>query len=144
VFRYRSSEKTSNTGKYPDKCPLCHLTDPKLNPRPRTIFKETEHYYVLNALYPYDLWEFREVVDHLMVIPKRHVGSLGEMTPEERAAIMDVFCEYEAKDYNVYARPTVSTQRTIPKHQHTHLIKTSNDRARAALYLKNPYFLLRV
>lgn len=141
MFRYRRSQLSSLGAKFPDKCPFCHLDDPKLNPKPRRILKETKYSLVMDPLYPYDIWEFRDVTEHLMIIPKRHVSSLRELTAEERSDIMELYGEYEAQDFNIYARPSASVQRTIPLHQHTHLIKTGSDQARGALYLAKPYLL---
>ena len=92
-------------------------------------------------MYPYDIWEFRNVTDHLMIIPRRHVGSLAELTATESKDIMNLFGEYEAMGYNVYARATDSVQRTVPLHQHTHLIKTTKRKARGGFYLEKPYFV---
>lgn len=141
MFRYRQAQLDSLHGHKPVKCPFCHLDDKELNPKPRRILKETDHALILDALYPYDFWEFRDVTEHLMVIPKRHVGSLSELTAAERHDLMDIFCEYEAQGYNVYARPINSVQRSIPLHQHTHFIKTGSQQARGALYLAKPYFV---
>lgn len=144
MFRYRTAQLQSYGGKFPDKCPFCHLDDPKLNPKPRHIIKETTHARVMDALYPYEFWEFREVTDHLMIVPKRHVSTLGELTPEERADIMDICCEYEIQNFNVYARAIKSKQRTIPLHQHTHLIRTKPQSAKRAIYFEKPFYFVKI
>lgn len=141
MFRYRQAQKDSLRGQKPAKCPFCHLDDSRLNPKERRVLKETGYSLVLDALYPYDIWEFRDVTEHLMVIPKRHVASLGELDASERRDIMEIFCEYEAQGYNIYARSIDSVQRSIPLHQHTHFIKTGSQQARGALYLAKPYFV---
>lgn len=92
-------------------------------------------------MYAYDLWEFREVTDHLMIIPRRHVHTMSELNPEEREEIMNLMCEFEGQDYNVYARSSVSVQRSVAAHQHTHLIKTTGPLAKGGFYWKKPYIL---
>lgn len=79
-----------------------------------------------------------------MIVPKRHVKSLSDLTPEEQTDIMKVLAEYEGRNFDIYARSSSSVQRTVPLHQHTHLIKTDTTHAKAALYLKKPYFVAKV
>lgn len=92
--------------------------------------------------YPYHFWEFMSVTDHLMAIPKRHVESLHELDKDEQSEIMGVFADYQARGYNIYAREAGSPAKSVP-HQHTHMIKTNNVRARLYFYLRKPYFLFR-
>lgn len=144
MFRYRKTTKLYSSGqKSPKKdlCPFCHLEDKEINPLPRRIVKETKHALVLNALYAYDVWEFRDVTDHIMIIPKRHTHTMSELNDDERKEIMDLMCEFEGQDYNVYARSSVSVQRSVAAHQHTHLIKTTGPLARGGFYWKKPYIV---
>jgi len=83
-----------------------------------------------------------EVTDHLMIVPKKHVESLHDLTSKEKIDIIDLIATYEKKGYNVYAREKGNATKSVP-HQHTHLIKTKNKRASFVLYLRKPYFLLR-
>jgi len=94
--------------------------------------------------YPYDIWEMRNVVDHLLVTPKRHVKSLAELTKPEQQELMSLLAGYQAKDYNVYARADGSKQLTVPNHQHSHLIKTSHKQGIFSLILKKPYLLIKL
>jgi ATP adenylyltransferase len=91
----------------------------------------------------YDLWEMRDVVDHLMIIPKRHVTTLKELTPTERSDIMDLMADYEAQGYDIYARSPDSIRKSVP-HQHTHLIKTTRKVPRGMFVLEKPYFVFRI
>ena len=137
MFRYRKATKKYK--KHRDAvCPFCH--PPKEN-----ILAETAHARVVKNLFPYDLWEFRNVTEHYMVVPKRHVKSLIDLSIEEQQEIMRIIAEFEGNNFNIYARASDSIQRTVPMHQHTHLIKTTNHRqARAGIYLKKPYFLAKI
>lgn len=119
------------------KCPFCYIegTGP--------LIEETKHARVVKARYPYDLWEFRGVTDHLLIIPKQHATSLSALSRVERADIMDLIAKYEAENYNIYARAVKSVQRT-EVHQHTHLIKTKDRHAKAVLYIKKPHLVAKV
>jgi len=55
---------------------------------------------------------------------------------------MDKAAEYEAKGYNIYARGVGFVKRSV-KHQHTHLIKVANKKPRFALFVQQPYYLLK-
>lgn len=131
---YRSSIQIYKQRQNPDVCPFC---DPKT---PRKAVYENDMLYIVPNLTSYDLWELHDVVDHLLVIPKRHVKVLSELTKKERLAVMDVYAEYEAKGYSVYARGKGFVKRSV-EHQHTHLIKTSNKKPRFAIFLTKPYLL---
>ena len=90
----------------------------------------------------YDVFEGRRVLDHLLIIPKRHLETLKDFTKEEKLDMMDIASEYEAKGYNVYARGVGSLTRSV-KHQHTHLIKIKNNKpAKFILYIRRPYLLI--
>lgn len=91
----------------------------------------------------YDIWEYRDVEDHLLLIPNRHVRSLNDLNKQEQAEIIQLIGEYEDKGYNVYARAKDSTMRSVG-HQHTHLIKTKHRIARFSLFIKKPYWLIKI
>lgn len=95
-------------------------------------------------MFPYELWEFRDVTEHLLVVPKRHVKSLVDLTREEQHELMDIIAEYEGQNYNIYARSSDSVQRTVPLHQHTHIIKTNDKHAKTVFYSKKPYFVAKI
>ena|SRR3989344_6630796 len=136
MFHYRKNLKKYRSYPKPAVCAFCEgdLVGRKV--------AETEHAFVVPNRTFYDLWELRTVTDHLLVVPKRHVRSLNELTKKERADIMDVLCDYEAKNYNVYARAKRSKQRSVD-HQHTHLIKTHDKQARGTFTLKKPYIFIK-
>lgn len=103
---------------------------------------ENEHVYIVPNLTQYDLWELHDVEDHLLLIPKKHVGSLKELSNVERLSVMDMVAEYESKGYSVYARGVDFVKRSV-KHQHTHFIKVTNKKPRIAIFLQTPYFLFK-
>jgi diadenosine tetraphosphate (Ap4A) HIT family hydrolase len=98
--------------------------------------------YVIPAQTAYEIWEFHAVLDHLMVIPKRHVNRLADLTDEERIDLMRVMGRYEAQGYSVYARAPQNTRRSIG-HQHTHLIKIDPKPLRMSVLMTKPYWLFK-
>lgn len=119
-------------------CAFCRLE------KGRRIIEQTEHVVVIPNKYPYDIWEYRDVEDHLMIVPKRHAKSLHELTAAEQQDVMELMARYEQQGYDVYARATGSRTRSVPDHQHTHLIKTAGKPGRASLYIRKPYILKKV
>ena len=118
-----------------EACPFCNPAE--IQPR---IVRENEHAFVIPNRTAYDQWELRPVLEHLLLINKRHVTNWGELTPEERTSMMDLLAEYETNEYEVYARSFSSIQRS-QSHQHTHLIKTGPKRGRGMFFWKKPYIL---
>ena len=136
MFRYRKSTRKYVKKVNSDVCPFCSI-DPELKVQTHGTVK------VMKNKFGYDVWEGRTVIDHLLVFPARHVRSLEELTKQERADMMDVMATYEAKDYNVYARSVDSVQRSVPAHQHTHLVKTDHRKPKVVLYVDKPYFMTK-
>jgi diadenosine tetraphosphate (Ap4A) HIT family hydrolase len=141
MYRRRTTQKRYAKQQRTAGCPFCEVDNPALNPE-RKVFKETKHATIIANIYPYELWEMVPVEEHLLLVPKRHVGTLTELNAEERADIMNLMCEYETHGYSVYARGVGNVNRSLP-HQHTHLIKTNGPKARGSLYLDKPYVLFK-
>ena len=77
---------------------------------------------VIRNRFPYTLWDGSPVVDHLMIVPKRHIEAAGNFTYEEQQEWSSYALQYEADNYSVYARSAGNGAKSIV-HQHTHLIK---------------------
>jgi diadenosine tetraphosphate (Ap4A) HIT family hydrolase len=129
IHKYKSRQRT-------ERCPFCNS-----NTVSKAVF-ENEFVYIVPNLTQYDLWELHDVEDHFLLIPKRHVDTLNELSQDERLAVMNVAADYESRGYSVYARGVGFVKRSI-KHQHTHLIKVSNQKPRLALFSQRPYFLFK-
>lgn len=91
--------------------------------------------------FKYSHWDTQLVVEHLMVVPKRHVANLQELSDEALLDIMKLVAQYEGDGYNIYARSSSSATKSIA-HQHTHLIKTTGSAAKRLIYLNKPYVRL--
>lgn len=117
-------------------CPFCEKSSKKES------IAETKYTRVVPNRVHYDVWELRNVVDHLLVLPKRHVLSLHDLTDAEKLDVMNVISEYESNGYNLYARAASNAQRSVP-HQHTHLIKTAGKPGSFMFYIRRPYFMFK-
>lgn len=91
----------------------------------------------------YDVFEGRTVTEHQMIIPRRHLELLEDFTDEEALEMFRLTAKYEQLGYNVYARGKDSVTRSV-KHQHTHLIKTTNKVNEFLFYIRRPYFLIKL
>jgi diadenosine tetraphosphate (Ap4A) HIT family hydrolase len=103
---------------------------------------EDKFVYIVPNLTQYDLWELHDVEDHLLLIPKRHILTLAELSDKERLAVIGQAALYETKGCGVYARGVGFIKRSM-KHQHTHLIKISNKKPKIAVFLQSPYYLFK-
>lgn len=114
------------------ECSFCELT------KQRSLIRETKHFCVVKNIFPYSLWDYCRVTDHVMIVPKRHIVTLAKLTDGEKAEYVDLVQSLEESGYNIYARPADSNIKTVP-HLHTHGIKTDNRRVRLLLFLSRPY-----
>jgi diadenosine tetraphosphate (Ap4A) HIT family hydrolase len=119
-------------------CPFC---DPaEINYR---MLEQTEHAYVIPNKNSYDVWEHHRVLEHLMVIPKRHVDTRNDLNDAELIDLTRLTTKYEAAGYSVYARANTNPNRSVT-HQHTHLIKIDTKSPSISLYMRNPYVVINV
>lgn len=109
------------------------------------VGKEDTHYLrasrsfkIIRNIFAYSIWDGQRVVDHLLVIPKKHVDSLGDLSASEASELLKIFNEYEKEGYNVYARAPTSAIKSVI-HQHTHLIKTAGAPKKFIFLLRKPY-----
>jgi diadenosine tetraphosphate (Ap4A) HIT family hydrolase len=141
MYHYRKTRKKYTQHNKADKqkgdsCTFCN------NLANEQIISSNDTMRVVFNRVSYDIFEGRQVLDHLMIVPKRHVESLKDFTDQEKLDMMTLAGEYEAKGYNVYARGVGSITRSV-KHQHTHLIRIKNNaRTKLIFYLKKPHILI--
>ncbi len=96
---------------------------------------------VIRNRFAYSLWDAQGVLDHLMLVPKRHIDSLADLKSEEKSEYVDILQRYEKQGYNVYARAPQSISKSIV-HQHTHFIKNDGKKKRLVVSLNWP--LIRI
>lgn len=129
---YKKLRKSRASG---NQCPFCALKDGD-----GQVIHEYPLFFTAKNNFPYDLWEGLSVSEHIMVIPKRHIHSLHQLTPEERKAYMDIVADYDKKGYSVYTRTDSNASKSVA-HLHTHLLKLGDKRATFSLHLAKPYIL---
>lgn len=105
--------------------------------------RQTKSVYIVRNLTQYDMWEGHRVIDNLIVVPKRHVASMKELSEQERLEIIDLIADYEEQNYSVFARGVGSVTRSV-EHQHTHLIKVHHKRPKFVMFIRWPYWLFRI
>ena len=117
-----------------DGCPFCAIE--KGHPQ---YVRETAHLKVIRNRTPYSLWDSQGVVDHLMIVPKKHTNKLGSLGSAAALEFIKLVDEYESKGYNLYARSVDSSNRSVV-HQHTHLIKLDGKEKSFLFMVKKPWY----
>lgn len=109
---------TVNIKKFMEECAFCKIVNEK------RILKEGNFVYVIFS-------NPRLVEGHLLVIPKRHVYALNELTIQEKAEIFDMLVEFQSKiikkvsegcDIRLNYKPYVKNSTTHVSHIHFHLL----------------------
>lgn len=103
---------------YMGSCVFCD----KLLSSSKDIIEVGETMLIYTNEFPYATWDGFEVGDHLMIIPKRHIGSLEDFMPAEQNEFFALLRQYESAHYSVYSRAPTNAGRTVT-HFHTHLLK---------------------
>lgn len=116
----------------PDQCQFCEITD-----KSSQFVTKTKHFKVIKNIFGYSLWDGQKVIDHLLIIPKKHTDNLSNMGSAQKVEYVNLLQRYEKKGYSVYARAPVSVMKSVP-HQHTHLIKTTGKPVNFILNLRKP------
>jgi diadenosine tetraphosphate (Ap4A) HIT family hydrolase len=61
------------------------------------------------------------VRDHVLVVPRRHINQVADMTGDESSDFMDRIAAYEANGYSFYIRSHANKKRSVD-HLHGHLL----------------------
>lgn len=109
-------------------CKFCTLDQSE-----QEIAPMNDHFFVTNNLFPYSHWDSREVFDHKLLIPARHVIGLKDLTSEEKLAWFDAVGAFEDTGYTTYTRAPECPTKSID-HLHTHLLQITMA-SRAIRYL---------
>lgn len=136
MYHYRKTYKRYKNIPKTQECPFCLPAE-----QADRVNNQGQYSLIIENIVAYDLWEGLPVLEHLLLIPKRHVKNLGDLTELEAAEIMKIVSQYQTRGYNIYSRSYKSLMGSV-EHQHTHLIKTDNTkRAKALFFINNPRFL---
>lgn len=96
--------------------------------------KDAGTFWLVANIFPYTIWDNFYVDEHLMLVPKRHIDSIGRFTDEELQTYGELLAEYEDDGYSVYGRAASNSAKSVT-HQHTHLIKVSSRRVKTLIFL---------
>jgi len=96
-------------------CPFCNLPTVR-------IVGENEHAFWIRDSFPVS-------PGHSLVIPKRHIASFFDATPQERISLLELLdwakvaaeAEFQPNGYNVGINDGLAAGQTVP-HLHLHLI----------------------
>ena len=115
-FRHRLLRMTAQPiGTHPKPCPFCHLG-------PERIAGSNATGLIVRDAYPV-------TPGHTLIIPRRHVGSFFDLTPEERTGLLALLDEaraglahsHQPQGYNIGINDGPAAGQTVP-HLHIHLI----------------------
>lgn len=116
-----------------NNCILCEI-----DTADQSFISTSKYFKIIRNRFPYAVWDYQRVVDHLMIVPLKHTDNLAALSKEARLEYVDLISTYESAGYHVYARATHSDTKSIA-HQHTHLINGHGPTAKMAFYLLRPY-----
>lgn len=106
------------------------------------LLKETETMRLIKNRAPYDVFDGIPTTGrHYLVVPKRHVSRINELSDKEKLEMMNALAEYEAQGFTIFSQTMNSINRT-QEHLHTHLIELSQQRFHFLFYLAKPYLLI--
>jgi ATP adenylyltransferase len=129
-IRYRKNEKAKG-----QRCIFCELSEDH-----EQYIDESEYFWIVKNSFPYDLWDDLDVLEHRMIVPRKHTESLYALSDAALAEYGKLLGRYEADGFSIYARAQTVITKSVP-HQHTHLIRLNDKQKRFILYSKKPYVL---
>lgn len=126
---YKAYQKTQSSD-----CVFCAIT--KKDPQ---FVDHTRSFKIIRNIFAYSIWDNQKVVDHLMVVPKKHIDSLDQLSDAAAGEFLKTISAYERQGYNVYARSPGSRMKSVI-HQHTHLIKTAGRPKNVFFLIRKPFY----
>lgn len=140
-MRTRTSQKryiTHEHGLSTKECPFCGIKEKE----PREIHEETTYFYRVENIFGYDIWDGHAVSEHQMIVPKRHITSLAEITDKEGLEYLQLIKAAEANGYCIYSRGADGPTKSVA-HVHTHLIKLdTSSELQQLFFVRKPHLVL--
>jgi diadenosine tetraphosphate (Ap4A) HIT family hydrolase len=118
-----------------DTCPFCSIR--KIDDQ---FVEDLNSFRVIKNRFPYSMWDGQKVLDHLMIIPKKHTDNLDDINAAEALEFLKLISKYEKLHYSFYGRTPSSETKSV-SHQHTHLLKLDNKQHRLIIMIRKPYYL---
>lgn len=129
---YNKARKSENV------CVFCELD--KKDPQ---VIRETKYFWLVYNIFPYSVWDDMKVLDHLMLVPKKHTDTLASLSKEASVEYVKLISEFESQGYGVWARGVGSAAKSII-HQHTHFIKGDGKRGKFVFHTYKPYTRIHI
>ena len=129
-------EKQTKLDKQKRTCHFCAFQSSE-----EQVISDHKYFWIVKNIFPYDLWDQCGVLDHLMIVPKRHTDTLSHLKKPEQIEYMELVGNYESRGYSVYSRAPGNTRNSV-FHLHTHLIKLDNKPKNLVFFNKRPNILL--
>lgn len=98
----------------------------------RNLDNNLKYVRLIRPTAPYDYWDEREVLDHLMIIPIRHLSYISEFDDKETKEYFSLIGKYFQPQYSVFARSYGS----VADHLHIHIFKVSKHRLEVSVQYK--------
>jgi len=122
--KYIESFKEKQSG---DECIFCAAIEKDVSDVNNLVVRKSKNTFVIMNLYPYNN-------GHLIIVPKRHLGSLEQITTEESHELMDeiLLAEkvlhkiYSPQGFNVGANLGRAGGAGIENHIHFHIVPRWN------------------
>ncbi|HET8690355.1 MAG TPA: hypothetical protein VFL81_02875 [Candidatus Saccharimonadales bacterium] len=99
-------------------CPFCDIEAGD----PGVVLEEGSMYVIKNR-FPYSIYDGQEVTDHLLLIPKRHIISLGGLALREKDDYFALYAKLEDEGYSAMTRAPGTNSRSVQGHVHTHQLR---------------------
>lgn len=133
---YRSTKRENLYHKYKKTEVGCYFCEPE----PHVVILKTKNFYVSKNNFPYDFWDGQKIVNHLLVVSKKHFSTLETSDDSLILEYGRLVNEYSNRGFDIYMRTPNSPSRSQP-HFHTHLIKTNGKKIKSLKYKTEPYLL---
>jgi len=135
-MHYRAVKKTRTKS---SGCGFCGFDD---EDKKDELIKSFKHFWLVKNIFPYDFWDDQGVSDHMLLVPRRHIDSVGDMNDEESVEYAKILGTYDKLGYSIYARSSGNVIKSVV-HQHTHLLKLDGKEISFMVYSKKPYVLVK-
>lgn len=138
LSRTRSSQKkyARHIKNKKNVCEFC-----KFSNKHDQVSQTLDHFWIVNNIFGYDVWDSCGVSDHLMIVPKRHLHLLESFNNAETLEYINTLKQFEKSGYSTYFRSPDNVSRSVV-HHHTHFIKLDNKRKKALLFLHKPHLMV--
>ena len=109
-----------------ESCDLCKVADQ--HPLPLKIGGQTleiaqKHIALIENSFPYTVYDGQEVIDHKMIVPKKHYAELKDFPPDVYSEYMGSLALIMQEFDQTFTRSPSNNGSSIKAHSHTHALK---------------------